>query len=63
MGFGLVEGLEEDVDIPLVRLLGGRESALVDPVVDLVILPAVCLLDLRLELLRVEVNAAVFLVD
>jgi len=63
MVLGLLEGLEQDLQVPFVRLLGGGESGLVDTVVDLVIVPVVRLLDLLLEGLGIQDYAAVFLVD
>ena len=63
MVLGLLEGLEQDLQVPFVRLLGGGESGLVDTVVDLVVVPVVRLLDLLLEGLGIQDYAAVFLVD
>lgn len=63
MLLSLVEGLEQGSDVSFIRLLRGGEPGLVDAVVDLVVLPFMRLLDLRLELLGVEDYVAVLFVD
>lgn len=60
MLFGPIQGLKQREHIPLVGLLRRGEAGLVHTVVDQVILPLVCLVDLLAQGLRVEVNLAVF---
>jgi len=62
MLLGAVEGVEESDDVALVGGLGGGEAALVDAVVDQVVLPLVGGVDVGAQGLRVEVHGAVFLV-
>lgn len=63
MRLRLVERLEQGDDVALVGLLRGGEARLVDAVVDLVVRPLVCLVDLRAEGLRVGVDVAVLFVN
>lgn len=58
-----IQGLEERQHIPLIGLLGGSEARLVHAVVDQVVLPAVGLLDLGLQVLRVEADGGVLGVE
>ncbi len=63
MGLGLVEGVEEGGDVALVGVLGGGEAALVDAVVDLVVLPLVGGVDLGAQGVGIELDGAVLFVD
>lgn len=60
---GPVERLEECPDVALVGLLRGREAGLVDAVVDLVVVPLVGLVDLRLQGGWVQYDVAVLVVQ
>ncbi len=63
VGLGTVEGVEDGDDAALVGGLRGGEAALVDAVVDPVVLPLVRLVDLLAPCLGVQLDAAVLFLD
>ena len=56
MGFGTVKGLKERADSLLVRTCTSGEAGFVDAVIDIVVGPFVCRIDLFLDGLRVEID-------
>lgn len=63
MRLGPVERLEQCLDVAFVGFLRGGEAGLVYTIVDLVIMPCVCLVNLRLEIRWIEDKVTVFLVQ
>lgn len=55
MGLGAIECLEQGHDVAVVGGLGGGKAGLVDAVVDEVVDPLVCLVNLASEVVRVRV--------